>query len=495
MTDEFELKWSPITNITPEQSAALASDNLTGLAKAWRERREQLRKEGLLSEFETRLRREVAIETGLIERLYQWDRGVTETLVEQGITSALIPHDAGESPELVAAMIQDAEAAIESLFTIVSGKQPLTIHLINQLHAAVTNSQPTTKKLVKVGDREWFEDRPFIKGAFKQAENHVRLKDGRVHQYCPVLQTPTEMENLVRWHLEHEKAGLPPEVSSAWLHHRFTQIHPYEDGNGRVARLLASIILIKAEWFPLVMTNDRNEDYRAALLAADLGDLGPLVQVFSTSIEAGFLRALDIAPKTPAKQPVDQVIEALKRRLETRKTNMRAQWDRAKTMADTIAKRATNAFGELRNKLTPIDPSFRIRAMDDTVVRNERGADFAQRFNQFQVGQGAKRLGYFANVSLFHRWAILILDAPARSEILFSIHGVGREFTGQLVASMLFYRREEDEGASRVVELVPASRTHLLISYEDDEANLAKRFQQWFDDGVATAVGMWQTTL
>jgi Fic family protein len=419
---------------------------------------------------------------------------VTETLVEQGVTSALIPHDAGESPELVAAMIGDAEAAIESLFTIVAGRQPLTIHLINQLHAAVTRSQPTTKKLVKVGDREWFEDRPFIKGAFKQLENHVRLKDGRVHQYCPALQTPSEMENLVRWHLEHERQGLAPEVSAAWLHHRFTQVHPYEDGNGRVARLLASIVLIKAGWFPLVMTSDRNEDYRAALLDADLGDLGPLVQVFSTSIEAGFLRALDIAPKVPAKQPVDRLIEAVKQKLETRKANVRIQWDRAKTMADELAQRAKAAFASLRDRLSAIDSSFRM-SMDDTGVSTGLGVESALDFNRWQVVQGAKRLGYFANVSLFHRWVRLKMGAPARCEIMFSIHGVGREFTGQLVASILFYRREEDEGVFRAVGLVPASRTHLLISYEDDEAKLATRFQQWFDDGVATALGMWQATL
>ena len=165
MSENYELKWSPITNITPHEATALASDNLHRLAKAWRERREQLEREDLLGEFETRLRREVAIETGLIERLYQWDRGVTETLVEQGITTALIPHDAGQSPELVVAMIRDAEEAIDSLFKIVSGKQSLTIHLMHQLHAAITKSQPTTKKLVQQGDQEWLEDRAFAKGA------------------------------------------------------------------------------------------------------------------------------------------------------------------------------------------------------------------------------------------------------------------------------------------------------------------------------------------
>lgn len=47
-----------------------------------------------------------------------------------------------------------------------------------------------------------------------------------------------------------------PEVEAAWLHHRFTQIHPFQDGNGRIARLLASLVFIKAGWFPLVVTRD-----------------------------------------------------------------------------------------------------------------------------------------------------------------------------------------------------------------------------------------------
>jgi hypothetical protein len=196
----------------------------------------------------------------------------------------------------------------------------------------------------------------------------------------------------------------------------------------------------------------------------------------------------------PAKQPVDRLIEAVKQKLETRKANVRIQWDRAKTMADELAQRAKAAFASLRDRLSAIDSSFRM-SMDDTGVSTGLGVESALDFNRWQVVQGAKRLGYFANVSLFHRWVRLKMGAPARCEIMFSIHGVGREFTGQLVASILFYRREEDEGVFRAVGLVPASRTHLLISYEDDEAKLATRFQQWFDDGVATALGMWQATL
>ena len=58
------------------------------------------------------------------------------------------------------------------------------------------------------------------------------------------------------------RRGVPVEVEAAWLHHRFTQIHPYQDGNGRVARALASLLFIKAGWFPVVVTRDDSAVHR-----------------------------------------------------------------------------------------------------------------------------------------------------------------------------------------------------------------------------------------
>jgi Fic family protein len=45
-------------------------------------------------------------------------------------------------------------------------------------------------------------------------------------------------------------------VQAAWLHHRFTQIHPFADGNGQVARAIASLVFIEAGWFPLILKRD-----------------------------------------------------------------------------------------------------------------------------------------------------------------------------------------------------------------------------------------------
>jgi Fic family protein len=64
------------------------------------------------------------------------------------------------------------------------------------------------------------------------------------------------MDELIRLHSEHAAGGVPPEVEAAWLHHRFAQIHPFSDGNGRVARAIASLVFIKAGWFLLIVKRD-----------------------------------------------------------------------------------------------------------------------------------------------------------------------------------------------------------------------------------------------
>jgi Fic family protein len=102
------------------------------------------------------------------------------------------------------------------------------------------------------------------------------------------------MDRLVALHLEHDGASVPPEVEAAWLHHRFTQIHPFQDGNGRVARALASLVFIRAGWFPLVIRDTASErgSYFDAIEAADRGDLDPLARLFSTAQKKAFVQAL-----------------------------------------------------------------------------------------------------------------------------------------------------------------------------------------------------------
>ncbi|WP_254444837.1 Fic family protein [Anabaena sp. UHCC 0187] len=176
------------------------------------------------------------------------------------------------------------------MFDFVGGQRNLSTSYIKQLHQVLTQNQdntealvPSTGEIIRVS---------LISGDWKRQPNNPIRPNGIIHEYCPPEQVASEMDRLIELHHQHRNQQIPPEVESAWLHHRFTQIHPFQDGNGRVARCIASLVFIQAGWFPLVLTRDDRADYIAALEQADQGDLSKLINLFAKSQKQVFLRSL-----------------------------------------------------------------------------------------------------------------------------------------------------------------------------------------------------------
>ena len=68
----------------------------------------------------------------------------------------------------------------------------------------------------------------------------------------------------------HRDLAPAPEVEAAWLHHEFVRIHPVQDGNGRVSRLLMAYAYAKDGEFPPVIPAQDETDHIDSL---ELGDL------------------------------------------------------------------------------------------------------------------------------------------------------------------------------------------------------------------------------
>ena len=96
---------------------------------------------------------------------------------------------------------------------------------------------------------------------------------------------PEKINILLRW-LNQNPYEYPPIELSARSMHRFLEIHPFQDGNGRTARLLMNLVLMK-NGYP-VLTNisirDRKK-YLSALREADNGDPKPLINLVAMSVE------------------------------------------------------------------------------------------------------------------------------------------------------------------------------------------------------------------
>ena len=265
----MELQWHPIADYEIDPTE-LADQELRALSGVWIERREVLGKSDSVSEFTERLKREWAIETGLIERLYTLDRGITELMIQHGVSAALIPHTADDNPSHTVALIGDQQDAIESVFAFVKGDRPLTTSYIKELHSLFTRNQEYAEGRDQFGRKARV---PLIRGDYKKQPNNPTRPDGTVHYYSPPEHVAAEMDRLMELHLAHNSVA--PEVEAAWLHHRFAQIHPFQDGNGRIARALATLVFVKANWLPLVVRDHDRKRYIDALELADHGDLKP----------------------------------------------------------------------------------------------------------------------------------------------------------------------------------------------------------------------------
>src|SRR5207249_3959278 len=113
------------------------------------------------------------------------------------------------------------------------------------------------------------QELPLPKGEYKHLPNHVLGMDSKVHSYAPVDLTPEEMHRLCQELNSQIFLSAHPVLQSSYAHFAFTVIHPFADGNGRVARALASVFTYRASSIPLLILAEDRLEYLSALRTAD----------------------------------------------------------------------------------------------------------------------------------------------------------------------------------------------------------------------------------
>ena len=243
-----------------------------------------------LKSFTDRLVRRLSIETGILERLYDLDKGTTEALITNGFAEELVSRSSTDiEPSRLIDFLRDHESAIQLVMDCVAGNRELTVGVVNELHNILTQHQDTTVAIDQFGKRV---DIPLLKGQFKKQPNNPKRPDGTIHEYCPPVHVQSEMDNLLLWLGSYGEED--PIISAAWFHHRFTQIHPYQDGNGRVVRAITTLILLRSDLLPLVIDRDLRSDYIKALEEADFGDLEPFASLNARLERLAIMQALSI---------------------------------------------------------------------------------------------------------------------------------------------------------------------------------------------------------
>ena len=476
--------WDPSTHITDlDNPEGLAASEIPGIKAVWRDRQEDLKGTRRLADFNEQLNREWAIETGIIENVYEIDRGVTETLIKHGFREELLTHGSTDRPRgFVLQVLEDHRRTLDSIFDFIKGARPLSTSYIKELHSALLRSQEFTEGRDQFG--RWRDDIPLIKGDWKTLPNYP-IRDGVRYRYCPPEHVATEMDRLVEMHAQHIDKGVPVEVQAAWLHHRFTQIHPFQDGNGRVARAITLLVLVKDGLFPLVVTRDDRATYIKALEDADKGDLKPLVNLIAKLQRKRFLKAVDLSKALSEHEPEDIVrdglnilFKAAERAADERRQALEEVFEIADDVQQDLHERLKSTALKVEEALRQVDPGATAWA---TI-----GTDEKSHYYRAQIIESAnKYLYYFANFARFRSWVALHIQwmqKKRRAQLVFAIHGVGHQFDGSLICApfLEFRDKDEDEAETRST-LVPVAEEGFLFFHNETEEAALERFHPWRD--------------
>src|SRR5580698_3981576 len=170
--------------------------------------------------------------------------GETIALIMEGIT-------AGGKPLKDSLDILGHNEAIDFILSIVKEKRRISETDIRNLHklilgkpydvkAQTPNGLPTTKRITL--------------GEYKRLPNHVKTGTDEIHYYSSPEETPAKMQELMEWYSEASTNNdIHPIIVSALFHHKLVAIHPFDDGNGRLSRILMNLILMQKGYPPVVI--------------------------------------------------------------------------------------------------------------------------------------------------------------------------------------------------------------------------------------------------
>ena len=148
-----------------------------------------------------------------------------------------------------------------------SSEYPLTESFIRQLHQTILREDYTVYRQLPGGQQTSYVVHA---GVYKTRPNSVITRTGERFEYASPEETPALMTDLVEWYRDEELKGeLTLAELCALFHYRYIRIHPFEDGNGRIARLLVNFILTRHHYPMIVVKSADKENYLNALSTCD----------------------------------------------------------------------------------------------------------------------------------------------------------------------------------------------------------------------------------
>lgn len=207
-------------------------------------------------------------------------------------------------------------------------EQPLTEYFIRTLHKTLLREDYTVYRQLPDGTSTSYVVHA---GQYKTRPNSVITATGERFEYASPEETPALMMDLLQWYNQAETEGAMTPIELASLfHYRYIRIHPFEDGNGRISRLMVNYILYRHGYPMIVVKSKDKNNYLTALNKCDvvvgpvpsdgahseLSQITPFVEYMSKCL----LRSLEISIKGSKGQSIEEA-DDWKKNLKTKYRN------------------------------------------------------------------------------------------------------------------------------------------------------------------------------
>ena len=162
--------------------------------------------------------------------------------------------------------IEGHDEAVKAIEDAVRSDEAFNQVFIRNLHTVLLKEPYETDAVTPDGR---LVKRRITIGDYKTQPNNVRTSTGETYYFTPPEQVQSAMSDLVDWYRKKEDEGEHPVIMAATFHYRFVRIHPFDDGNGRMARLLMNMILIKYGYTVALIPREERDQYITTLERAD----------------------------------------------------------------------------------------------------------------------------------------------------------------------------------------------------------------------------------
>lgn len=320
--------------------------------------------------------------------------------------------------------------AIDALVDLTRGDAPLTESFLRQLHELILRERYQVDAITPEGapTRRWIEV-----GQYKTGQNHVQTVTGEIFRFAEPMNVPGKMHTLLQT-INELQAPSSAEVVfvAAKAHYDFVLIHPFDDGNGRMARLLMNLILIKYGFPPAIIKTQDKQQYFSALRQADGGQLDVFVEYIAGCVCASLQIMLAGARGESLEEPdeQDRKIKMLARMIEGKAGKLSAT--RTVEALDTLFEHSfvplARRLSEAAKKFEPIYSNVEKHSYVDSEDISGSAfeielADIQKRITErttfFMMHVQFNNLAFQGMDQVSNEWQVAIQTGPA-SHLLFS---------------------------------------------------------------------------